>query len=136
MVSVNEVQTEKSMPFIAASVEQCRIPAARYITTREKWYQKHSLTEGYDKNNGQRAPAKYDVGDEVLAIEAVENQLEDVRPKVYDSQSKECVLLDSGSCVSCEPKQPGDVIDPSFKLRAVNGHSIPTFGTKKIEIRI
>ena len=60
----------------------------------------------------------------------------DIRPKVYDSKEKAWVLLDSGSCVSCIPKKPGDKIDPSFKLKAVNGGSIPTFGSEEISIRI
>ena len=44
--------------------------------------------------------------------------------------------MDSGSCVSCIHKQPNDKIDSKFKLRAVNGQSIPTFGTETIQIRI
>ena len=38
--------------------------------------------------------------------------------------------------MSCCPKDPGDKIDPAFKLRAVNGQSIPTFGTKILSVRI
>ena len=60
----------------------------------------------------------------------------DIRPKVYDNKTKSWILLDSGSCVSCIPKQPEDKVDPSFKLKAVNGGSIPTFGSEEISIRI
>ena len=59
-----------------------------------------------------------------------------MRPKVFDSESKQWVLLDSGSCVSCYPAGPNDVQDPSFKLRSVNGGQIDTFGTKKMTLRI
>ena len=135
MISVNEIQTQESTPLIAA-VEQCPIPAAKIIPTQQRWYQTYSVTNGYAKDNGEKPPSKYQVGDEILAIEAVQNQLEDVRPKIFDKKTNTWVLLDSGSCVSCEPKQPGDVIDPHFRLRSVNGGTIATFGTKVIKIQI
>lgn len=60
----------------------------------------------------------------------------DIRPKVYVAKGKTWTLLDSGSCVSCIPKGPKDKIDPNFRLRAVNGGSIATFGSEEITIRI
>ena len=67
------------------------------------------------------------VGDEVSAIEATyrrETGNFDFRPKVFDVITKSWTLLDTGSCVSCSPVQPGDVEDPNYKLRAVNGETI------------
>ena len=50
--------------------------------------------------------------------------------------SKTWTLLDSGSCVSIIPRKPEDKIDSNFRLRSVNGSSIPTFGSQMVEIRI
>ena len=60
----------------------------------------------------------------------------DVRPRFFDNVTKTWTLLDSGSCVSCVPRGPQDKLDPRVKLRAVNGQSIPTYGTEIIKIRI
>ena len=34
------------------------------------------------------------------------------------------------------PKEPGDVLDPSFRLKSVNGGKISTYGTKQISLQI
>ena len=60
----------------------------------------------------------------------------DVRPKVYDNLTKTWTLLDSGSCVTCVPKKPGDKPNPNFKLKSVNGSRIETFGHEVIDVRI
>ena len=60
----------------------------------------------------------------------------DIRPKVYDNITKKYVLLDSGSCVSCSPAGPDDILDPSFKLRSVNGGEINTYGVRKMTLRL
>ena len=81
---------------------------------------------------------RYKVGDTISAIEAVNDPIlhSDARPRVFDNISKTWTLLDTGSCVSCTPKDPEDKIDPSMRLRAVNGQVIPTFGKKLVNIRI
>ena len=77
---------------------------------------------------------------EIAAIDAIRYKPGsyglDIRPKVFDSISKQWTLLDSGSCVSCIPKTDSDKIDPNFRLRSVNGSTISTFGTETIAIRI
>ena len=77
---------------------------------------------------------------EISAIDAVGHKQGsyglDVRPKLFDNKEKAWTLLDSGSCVSCVPKKPGDLLDPKLKLRSVNGGVIQTFGTENISIRI
>ena len=135
LINVNEIQTESRQSFIAA-VEQCRPKSANFQTTRQKWYQQYTVPGTYYKGP-EKVIEKYKVGDEIDAIEAVnEPHCQDARPRVFDNISKAWTLLDSGSCVSCVPKEPGDVIDPSFRLKAVNGQSIPTFGSKLVKIRI
>ena len=72
------------------------------------------------------------------SIEAVSDPelYSDTRPRFFDNFTKSWTLLDSGSCVSCVPRGPDDKIDTSLNLKAVNGQSIPTFGTKLLKIRI
>ena len=38
--------------------------------------------------------------------------------------------------MSCFPATPQDTIDPSFKLKSVNGGTIQTYGTKVMTLRI
>ena len=137
----NEIETESHTPVIAA-IEQCRkIAARRFLPkplVRDKWRQSYTVPESYARNTEMKPPTKYNIGDTIASIEAVQSSelSTDLRPKFFDNVTKTWTLLDSGSCVSCVPKDPDDKIDPAFKLRAVNGQSIPTFGTKVISIRI
>ena len=55
---------------------------------------------------------------------------------MFDNLTKQWVLLDSGSCISCYPAGPEDTLDPSFKLRSVNGGKIDTYGTKTMTLRM
>ena len=77
----------------------------RYHLFYGKWL---VVDETYAKNECECSEVKkYEVGEEVNSIEAVQKQLDsfnDIRPKVYDKSSDSWVLLDSGSCVSCIPK--------------------------------
>ena len=146
MINVNEIKLENSVSNIAA-VGQClsnksAIPS-RVIPTHTNWNPSYSVPQSYctwDKLecSGKPGPVQYEVSDIVASIEAVNNpQLRsDTRPRVFDNITKSWTLLDSGSCVSCTPKDPEDKIDTSFRLRAVNGQAIPTFGTKIIQVRI
>ena len=58
----------------------------------------------------------------------------DIRPRLLDNGISR--LLDSGSQISVTRKGPDDKIDPTFKLVAVNGSKIPTYGVKEIEIKM
>ena len=95
------------------------------------------MQETYVKDTGKPPPRPPEpkIGEEVSAIEAIYRRGTnfDTRPKVYNSMTKSYVLLDTGSCVSCTPKQENDIEDPYFKLKSVNGGSIATYGTRKIE---
>ena len=137
-VNVNEIKMD-SNSFVAV-VERC-LPIASIeskISTRDSWYQTYSVDNTYDKDIGGCKPSKFQVGDVISAIEAVNDPMlnVDFRPRVFDNNTKKWTLLDSGSCVSCTPKDPEDKVDPSLRLRAVNGQYIPTFGKKLIDIRI
>ena len=77
---------------------------------------------------------------EISAIEAINYRQGsyglDTRPKVFDKLSNNWTLLDSGSCLTCTPKEPQDKLDPKLKLRAVNGTSIATYGTRKVNLKM
>ena len=138
IVDINEIKTHVSNPFVAA-VELSRLAANIHPKTR--WYQNYSVPSGFvNETNFENGAAvkKYEIGDEVSAMEAVNDPVrhEDTRPKFFDSITQTWSLLDTGACVSCIPKGPKDKMDSCFKLRAVNGQSIPTFGSEVIQIRI
>ena len=79
-------------------------------------------------------------GQEVSAIDALNFRPGsyglDVRPRIFDKISKTWTLLDTGSCLTCTPKKPGDKLDPTFKLRSVNGGQISTYGSEMLSIQI
>ena len=131
---------------------QTKFPKKK-VRTRDKWYKSYAFPgENYlqwselessktevHKTETKPVVTKLELNQEVSAIDAIRNdQIQgfDIRPKVFDSISKQWVLLDSGSCVSCHPAGPDDVVDPSFKLKSVNGGIIDTYGTKLMTLRI
>ena len=77
---------------------------------------------------------------EISALESVRFQQGsygmDTRPKVFDNSTQAWTLIDSGSCVSCVPRRPGDIKNPHFRLKSVNGGSISTFGSRTIHLQI
>ena len=60
----------------------------------------------------------------------------DYRPHIFDKASKKFCLLDSGSQVTAWPPDPGDVVDPTIRLKAVNGSRIDCYGYKDIYIKL
>ena len=79
------------------------------------------------------------VGTVIRAIDAVDWSLGrncDIRPRLLDKSSGITRLIDSGSQISVAKKSPGDKIDNSIKLVAVNGSKIETFGQKEIKVKI
>ena len=122
VLEVNEIKTSSKFYSVAAVEQKSRKKKREYVSTRQKWYQKYSLDNGYLNQP---------------SVEAVSEDVEgDFRPKIFDNIEKTWTLCDSGSVVSCIPKKPGDTMDPSIKLRSVNGGIIPTFGSKEIAVRI
>ena len=51
----------------------------------------------------------------------------DIRPRLYDKATNQFRLLDAGSQISATCKLPGDEIDDSIRLVAVNGSKIKTY---------
>ena len=137
LIDVNSIET-KSDSFFVAAVEHHK-PTNR-LTTREKWYQKYSLDSGFTNADPVVEKNLFDdiaVGEEVAAIEAVSQGMfaGDIRPKVFDKISQSWTLCDSGSVITCIPRKPEDSIDPSVRLRSVNGGVIPTFGSEEVSVR-
>ena len=60
----------------------------------------------------------------------------DIRPRLFDKAAGVNRLLDSGSQISVTKKKEGDVVDNSFKLVAVNGSKITTYGVRDIDVKI
>ena len=60
----------------------------------------------------------------------------DVRPRLVDKATGQARLIDSGAQITATRRLPGDEIDNSVRLVAVNGSKIPTFGVRNIEVKI
>ena len=60
----------------------------------------------------------------------------DIRPRLLDKSTGTNRLVDSGSQITVTRKKPSDILDPSFKLVAVNGTKIPTYGIREISVKI
>ena len=60
----------------------------------------------------------------------------DIRPRLHDKSTGVDRLVDSGSQISVTRKGPNDKLDPNFKLVAVNGTKIDTYGVKEIQVKI
>ena len=60
----------------------------------------------------------------------------DIRPRLIDKSSGTNRLVDSGSQITVTKKGPNDKLDPTYKLVAVNGSTIPTYGVKEIKVKI
>ena len=74
----------------------------------------------------------------VTALEAANMQFQnyDMRPHVLDKLTNTYFLLDSGAQVSACPPDPGDVVDHSVSLKAVNNSKLKCYGYKDMEIQI
>ena len=143
LIDINEIQSYTS-PVIAA-IERCQTQSAK-----NKWsYYTRKPVCQIDFESKVACAATSIAEDnpylsvlpgEISALDAIKfkpgSYGMDIRPKIYDAISKSWVLLDSGSCVSCTSKKPGDKIDPNFNLKSVNGGIIPTYGQEELEIRL
>ena len=86
-------------------------------------------------NDPQESEPEFLSAAEAMRLQSVEEDL-DMRPYLYDGNSKKHILLDSGSQVCAWPPDPGDQIDPSTRLKAVNGSGLRCYGYKEVEIKI
>ena len=77
-----------------------------------------------------------DTKDFVTAYEALQMQDSqedlDMRPYLFDGNSKQHILLDSGSQVCAWPPDPGDLAEPGKRLKAVNGSKLNCYGYKEV----
>ena len=80
------------------------------------------------------------IGEIIPSIEAVDwvngHRNVDIRPRLVDSSSGEARLLDSGAQLSATQRRPEDKLDNSVNLVAVNGSRIPTYGIRKLVVKI
>ena len=60
----------------------------------------------------------------------------DMRPHVLDKRTGQYLLLDSGAQVTACPPDPGDQVDPSIALKAVNNARMKCYGYKTLEVQI
>ena len=60
----------------------------------------------------------------------------DIRPRLVDSSSGEARLIDTGAQISATRRLPGDKVDESLNLVAVNGSKINTYGQRVISFKI
>ena len=72
------------------------------------------------------------------ALEAANMNTEsiDMRPHLHDKKSGVHYLIDSGASVSAIPPDPGDIPDPRYSLKAINGNRLRSYGWKEIDIQI
>ena len=59
----------------------------------------------------------------------------DLRPRLVDS-FKVKYLVDSGSMTCVVPPEPGDKVDPSIRLQAVDGSPFPAYGRRDIKVKL
>ena len=69
-------------------------------------------------------------------VQTWSNDKVDFRPHLYDPQLDQFILVDSGSQCSAWPPDPGDQVDSSLVLKAVNHTRMKCFGYKEIEVKI
>ena len=81
-----------------------------------------------------------EIGQELTAPEAIAwvkgSRNLDCRPKLYDGESKSWKLCDTGSMITVIRKSPGDKLDETRFLQAVNGSKIKVYGQKQIQVRL
>ena len=80
------------------------------------------------------------LGVEIPAVDAVGwkngHRAVDIRPRLVDKSTKVARLIDTGAQLSATVRLPGDQVDNSVRLIAVNGSKIQTYGTRNIELKI
>ena len=76
------------------------------------------------------------MGEDVIAGSEATDM--DVRPKIFDQNSKRFILVDTGASRSVWPRAdfPNKQIDPFKALRAVNNSTINTYGVQNIRVQI
>ena len=128
LVNINEIpESFESNSISSITLERCPKlgPKKKYNNskTKDNWYQRYSLPDDkFASRDGKNTLSEessekmqWQPGQIISAIEAIQyrqdTQNVDIRPKVYDKITQAWTLIDSGSCVSCSPRQEGDVED-------------------------
>ena len=119
------------------------------INVRQSHKEIETLAAGWDKlvvsalaiaGNVDPFQSALPIGSEVPAVEAVNwkpgDRHCDIRPRLIDKSTGKARMIDSGSQITITSKRPEDKIDDSFKLVAVNGSRIDTYGVRDIEVKI
>ena len=151
LIDINELPEFESVSSIA-SVERSRSKIKKsFQKPKDRWYQNYSVADTYVpsaditfaasvEKKVEKKPVEYEVGEEVPALAAINYRQGafglDIRPKVFDKLTNSWTLLDSGSSVTCTPRLPSDSEDHNFKLKAVNGESIATYGMREVSLQI
>ena len=60
----------------------------------------------------------------------------DLRPHLWDPKADRFMLVDSGSQCCAWPPDPGDKVDPTITLKAVNGTRLKSYGIKEVDIKL
>ena len=80
------------------------------------------------------------VGVEIPAVDAVGwtkgHRSVDIRPRLVDKASGVSRLIDTGAQLSATVRLPGDEVDDSIRLVAVNGSKIKTYGVRTVNLKI
>ena len=85
--------------------------------------------------NESRLEPEFLTAADAIKLQAADEDL-DIRPYLFDGNSRKHLLLDSGSQVCAWPPDPGDTVDPGMRLKAVNGSKLRCYGFKEVNIRI
>ena len=117
------------------------VPGAR-VSERKKVFcsKTKNWVEIIDPFNDEFLTSSVIAPEEISAFESLSwkagAQGVDMLPHLFDSNSQDFLLVDSGSQICTFPPDPGDVPDPHMFLRAVNGTRIQCYGTKEVVIKI
>ena len=65
------------------------------------------------------------------AFAAQLDQQVDIRPRFFDKNSNQWILLDTGAQCSCAPPSPQDSPDPNLAVEAVDGSLMTCYGRKQ-----
>ena len=140
----NDIQTSWSAS-VASVIESIAAydprPQGLFVKPEPKSYWNHK-NQTWSEISGVEVldPVVMPPPDEVSAADAigwdVGRQGVDMRPHLFDTSRNEFLLVDSGSQVCTFPPEPGDTVDTTMSLRAVNGAVIQCYGRKVMNVKI
>ena len=98
-----------------------------------KW--ENAVTKELDRLIKENVQEYFPYMSHIPEIAEVDEGNEDCRPRLFDPQSKQWMLVDSCAQVSVWPRHEYQdaVLSNKLALQAVNGTKIPTYGTRERE---